>query len=66
MNSNSLTGLEPGAPRPDAEYAVEFAYCLHAIKWLTVLPNLQYVADPGGFKQAPHVVVLGLKASLTL
>ena len=66
VNANALAGLPPGQPRPDAEYAAELAYCIHVITWLTLRPNLQYIARPGGFRQAPDVVVLGLKASITL
>lgn len=66
VNGRSLLGLAPGASRPDAEYAAELAYCFHAIDWLTVRPNLQYVVDPGGYRAAKDVVVLGIKASVTL
>ncbi|MEG3086878.1 carbohydrate porin [Sphingomonas sp. PB4P5] len=66
VNANALASLAPGSPRPDAEYAAELAYCLHLVDWLTVRPNLQYVANPGGFKEARDVVIFGLKASLTL
>lgn len=66
VNARSLLGRPPGAAKPDAEYAAELAYCIHAVTWLTVRPNLQYVVDPGGYKQAKDVVVLGLKASVTL
>lgn len=66
VNARSLVGLTRTAARPEAEYAAELAYCIHAITWLTVRPNLQYVIDPGGYKQAKDVVVLGLKAAVTL
>ncbi|WP_161989060.1 carbohydrate porin [Sphingomonas glacialis] len=66
VNANALLGLAKGQARPDAEYAAEFAYCIHTIRWLTLRPNLQYVVNPGGFTQAKDVVVLGLKASVAL
>jgi porin len=66
VNARALLALAPGAARPDAEYAAELAYCIHAIDWLTLRPNVQYIANPGGFRDARDVVVIGLKASLTL
>ncbi len=66
VNGRTLLGLVPGAARPDAEYAAELAYCIHAITWLTVRPNVQYVVNPGGYKAATDVVVIGLKAAVTL
>lgn len=66
VNGRSLLGLAPGVARPRAEYAVELAYGIQAFSWLSVRPNVQYIIDPGGFDSARDVVVLGIKASLTL
>ncbi|WP_340313622.1 carbohydrate porin [Rhizorhabdus argentea] len=66
VNARSLLGFTPGAPRPNAEYATELAYRIQAVSWLSVRPNVQYIVDPGGFELAKDVVVLGIKASLTL
>lgn len=55
----------PGSERPQAEYAAELFYGLHLRDWLIVRPNAQYVINPGGFKNATDVVVLGIKSAVT-
>ncbi len=32
----------------NTEYNVELNYGIHVTNWLTVCPNLQYIANPGG------------------
>lgn len=58
--------LVPGTPVRDAEYAAEVYYSLHPIDWLELRPNVQWVHQPGGVREAPDVGVVGLKAALTL
>jgi porin len=65
VNGRSIQGLAPGARRPDAEYAAEIAYGVHATGWLTLRPNLQYVLDPGGYSHVADVVILGMKAGVS-
>jgi len=55
----------PNAEKPDAEYAGEIYYSLHLLPWLIVRPNLQYIIDPGGYRHAADVAVLGVKSSIT-
>lgn len=50
----------------DAEYAAEIYYSLHSTRWLDVRPNLQGIRQPGGRRHAHDVLVLGLKAAITL
>ena len=57
-------GSDPG--HLDAEYAAEIYYSLHPTAWLELRPNLQGIHHPGGRRHADEVVVLGLKAALTL
>jgi len=52
--------------RLGSEYAVEFDYGLQLNGWLSVLPNVQVVAHPGGVVDAPTVTVLGLKTTITI
>ncbi|WP_028056819.1 carbohydrate porin [Sphingomonas phyllosphaerae] len=58
--------LVPGTPVRDAEYAAEVYYSLHPIEWLELRPNLQWVHQPGGVREARDVGVMGVKAALTL
>ena len=58
--------LVPGTPVRDAEYTAEVYYSLHPIDWLELRPNVQWVHQPGGVRDAPDVGVVGLKAALTL
>ncbi len=51
---------------PDAEYAAEIYFSLHPFSWIEMRPNLQLIHNPGGFKSAPDIGVLGLKAGITL
>jgi len=66
VNGRSLKGLPPGTNIPEAEYAAELSYCFHRIEWLSVRPNVQYVVNPGGYRNARNIVVLGLKASVSM
>jgi porin len=49
------------APMRNTEYNVELNYGFHITNWLTVRPNLQYIANPGGVKQVDNALVAGLK-----
>jgi porin len=53
------------APLRNTEYNVELNYGIHVTNWLTVRPNLQYIANPGGVKQVDNAVVAGLKIQST-
>ena len=55
----------PGGERPDAEYAAEIDYGIHATDWLILRPNAQYIVDPGGYDHARDVVIVGLKGAMT-
>lgn len=57
--------LSGSAPR-DAEYAAEVYYSIHPADWLELRPNVQWVHQPGGVRNAKDVGVLGMKAAVTL
>jgi porin len=65
VNGRATRDLPASAERPDAEYAAELYYSLHATDWLVLRPNVQYIVDPGGYDEARDVVVLGLKGAVT-
>lgn len=62
----SADRLTPGAPVCSAEYAAEIYYALHPADWLELRPNVQFIHQPGGIAAEKDVVVLGLKAAITL
>ena len=64
VNARSISPLLNTAARPDAEYAAEIAYGLHATGWLILRPNVQYIVDPGGYSHVTNVVIIGLKGSI--
>ena len=69
VNSRFTRGqkLDPAHPEPQtAEYASELYYSAHPFHWLEMRPNLQYIHNPGGRRDAHDVGVLGLKAGITL
>ena len=52
--------------RQKSEWAIyKFHLLFHVTNWLTVRPNLQYIANPGGVKQVDNAVVAGLKIQST-
>jgi porin len=55
-----------GAAAQQSEYAAEVYYGFHPRVWLELRPNLQWVHDPGGYRHAHDVGVLGVKGALTL
>lgn len=57
-----LNARNPGM----AEHAIEVFYSLHPFPWWILRPNAQLIHDPGGVETARPVVVLGLKALVTL
>jgi len=59
--------LDPAHPEPQSsEYAAELYYSAHPFNWLEARPNVQYIHNPGGRKDAHDVGVLGLKFGVTL
>jgi porin len=59
--------LDPAKPEPQSsEYAAELYYSAHPFHWLEARPNVQYIHQPGGRKDAHDVGVLGLKFGVTL
>jgi porin len=60
---DSLAGAQS---LPDAEYVAEVYFSLHPFSWIEMRPNLQLIHNPGGFKNANDVGIIGLKAGVTL
>jgi porin len=42
-------------------YVAELNYRVQATRWLSVMPNLQYVKHPDGVREVANVLVLGLQ-----
>ncbi|WP_189338304.1 carbohydrate porin [Sphingobium sp. SCG-1] len=68
VNGRAVRGrmLPIGPGGLDAEYAAEVYYSLHPTKWLELRPNLQFVNQPGGQRNAPNVGIIGLKGAIIL
>jgi porin len=49
-----------------SEWESELFYNIHAAGWLDLRPNVQYVAQPGGFARNTNDVILGLKLLINL
>ncbi|WAH60779.1 carbohydrate porin [Pseudomonas silvicola] len=64
-NANELSGLTYDdasyVPQQHDQYQAELHYRVHATGWMSVMPNLQYVKDPGGVKNVDDAWVLGLQ-----
>jgi porin len=52
---------EPGAVLPRAEYSNEIYYSGLVLPWLTIRPDVQYVRDPGGYRDQKAAVVAGAR-----
>ncbi|WBO24093.1 carbohydrate porin [Sphingomonas abietis] len=63
--AEALVLATPGTEKPDAEYEAELYYGIHFRDWLVVRPNVQYVANPGGYHDARNLVVFGIKSGVT-
>jgi len=61
----NLAGL-PFEPVQHSEYVTELDYRAQIAQGAEFSPNLQYITDPGGMGARDDIVVLGLKATLTL
>lgn len=64
-NANAVSGLDyadPGfVPEQHTQYQAELHYRVQLTGWLSVMPNLQYVKDPGGLSEVKDAWVLGLQ-----
>jgi porin len=63
----------PGYPVRDQETVFELSYLAQITPWLTVLPDIQYIAHPGGFAPNPNdpsggaipdALVVGVRTSI--
>lgn len=61
-----LNGIDPLHGVRGSEYAAELDYRLVPMTGLRIIPNLQYVANPGGFSNHRNIVVLGIMTSVAL
>lgn len=63
--ANALSGVDdenPGfVPEQRTQYQAELHYRLQLTRWLSVMPNLQYVKDPGGIADVQDAWVMGLQ-----
>jgi porin len=50
---------------PHAEYSTEIYYSYLVTPWLTLRPDLQYIADPGGYSNRTPVLVVGARTDVT-
>ncbi|WAH61132.1 carbohydrate porin [Pseudomonas silvicola] len=48
-------------PEQHTMYVAELNYRLKATRWLDLMPNLQYVKNPGGVREVPNALVLGFQ-----
>ena len=59
----AVTDLD-GTPTMSAETLIELAYRANLTGWLALVPNLQYVADPGALRDPDDAWVVGLRFEL--
>jgi porin len=63
---HDAVALPPFMPVQHTEYATELDYRIILVPGADLSPNVQYVADPGGVGSRDNIVVLGLRAALTM
>lgn len=54
-----------GETHPDYEIVLEFTYQANLTPWLSVQPDLQYIAHPGGTRTLGDAWVLGIRTVVT-
>jgi hypothetical protein len=59
--AQAISLAHPGAVTPHAEYCSEIYYSYLLLPWLTVRPDVQYIANPGGYSNARGVIVVGAR-----
>jgi porin len=62
--AQALALANPGAAVPRAEYPLEVYYSYQVEPWLTVRPDFQYIAHPGGFAHAPDEIMVGARTDI--
>jgi porin len=62
--ARAMALANPGAALPRAEYPIEVYYSYQVEPWLTVRPDFQYIANPGGFTHAPGEIMLGARTDI--
>ncbi|HEM8666078.1 carbohydrate porin [Klebsiella sp. 141153] len=68
---NQMRGIDDYAdplyvPVRRSEYAAELHYSFHVTPWLTLRPNLQLLAHPGGIEEIKDAWVIGNQVTLKL
>lgn len=54
-----------GVPQQTYEIVMEWNYGLQAAGWLRLLPNVQYIVNPGGTGDIENALALGVQTSIT-
>jgi porin len=60
-NARALNAAGGDLPEQQSEYVAELNYGIQAMRWLNIMPNLQYVKNPDGVRQVKNALVLGLQ-----
>ncbi len=55
----------PPAPIPDYESVLELTHRIEITPWWYIQPDLQYIMHPGGSKEIPNALVVGLRSILS-
>lgn len=67
--ANQASGLsyadEDYLPEQHTEYDIELNYGIQVTQWLSVRPNMQYIAHPGGVREVQNAVVAGVQVQST-
>lgn len=58
--SDSLAGFA------GSEQVVELYYSIAVVRWMTLSPDVQYIADPGGRSDSDDALIVGLRARILI
>ncbi|HZI76214.1 MAG TPA: carbohydrate porin, partial [Gemmatimonadales bacterium] len=66
LNGSHYRDAQAAAGIPaGAEIVIEGTYMAQLMTWLAAQTDIQYVIHPGGLKEAPNALVLGLRLAMT-
>ncbi|WP_455927103.1 carbohydrate porin [Pseudomonas capeferrum] len=65
QTANQASGLGYDAtgyvPEQHSMYVAELNYRVQATRWLSAMPNLQYIKHPDGVREVPNSLVFGME-----
>jgi len=62
----TFTGSDSQAGLAGSEQVLELYYSIAVARWMTLSPDLQYIANPGGRSDSDDALIVGLRGRILI